>query len=270
MWKESKEAESKREEEKQAYVKSITAFPLCLEILIVYYDKVVTQLRGQSFEFDWKRNLQKYRGNGDCVQLMNHIAYQINFLCGDLRVKPSNYVENTCPEDCRRLIQSPNSETNWSRAVWCIYTEVKKKGFTGTFSKDVLEQMEHWLSQPRYPMCAELLMEMFEKFDLSDVAHAKMLGNFDEYMKNDDSVELLTYCAKFINAWTKYGATFFKTKSNIADTIPKEFQFQIMSPDGMTDWTRMVWMIGKTMDYGGSLTADSLSQMETHFCNDLA
>jgi hypothetical protein len=149
MWKESKseEGESKREEEKNTYMKSITAFPLCLEILIVYYDKVVTQLRGESVEFDWRERKQIYTGNRDCVELMNYIAHQINFLCGDLRFKPSDYVENTCPEDCRSMIQSPNSETNWSRAVWCIYLDVKTKGFTGTFNKDVLEQMEHWLSQ---------------------------------------------------------------------------------------------------------------------------
>jgi hypothetical protein len=108
---------------------------------------------------------------------------------------------------------SPDGKTEWTRAVWCIYSKVGETGFTGAFNVDVLVQMEQWLSQRRYAMCAEILMQMFEKFDLHKVWAVERSRTFDKYMENHDSVELLTYCATFINKWFKRSGWCFKTKT---------------------------------------------------------
>ena len=111
-------------------------------------------------------------------------------------------------------------------------------------------------------MCAEVLMQMFEKFDLHEVWFVKRSRMFDEYMQNHDSVKLLTYCATFINTWFKRSGVCFRTKNNLPEIGPSNFDVQIMSPDGKTEWTRMAWMIGEFVDYKASFTPEYLLQIE--------
>jgi hypothetical protein len=86
-------------------------------------------------------------------------------------------------------------------------------------------------------------------------------------MESHDSVQVLKYFAKYINNLIPMFRTLINSEtytSKLPDLGPPHFDVQIMSPDGMTDWTRMVWMIRNTVDYRGALTADCLSQIEAH------
>jgi hypothetical protein len=117
------------------------------------------------------------------------------------------------------------------------------------------------LSPRRYAKCAELLMKIFGQYELHIVWKDKRKRKFDAYRQNHDSVALLTYCATFINNWHTYGGRCFKIKPPLAQPGPPTFCIKIMSPDGETDWTRMVWLL--SFDTGhGPLQLDSLSQIE--------
>ena len=113
-----------------------------------------------------------------------------------------------------------------------------------------------------YPMCAELLMQIFEKFDLHVVWAAERSRMFKQYMENHDSVKLLTYFAKFINFWFKRYGSAFKTKENLPELGPLQFPITIMSPDGNTDWTRMAWMIKNITHDERDFTLDYMSKAE--------
>jgi hypothetical protein len=121
-----------------------------------------------------------------------------------------------------------------------------------------------------YPLCAELLMQIFEKFDLRIVWNDERARKFKQYMQDEDSVKLLTYCGQFINAWFKFGGNCFKTKTNLPVIGPATLPFRIKSPDGQTDWTRMVWLLADQTVYKGKhngnevLSADTLSEIEAY------
>jgi hypothetical protein len=105
-------------------------------------------------------------------------------------------------------------------------------------------------------------MNMFEIFDLHIAWAGERSRKFKKYMENHDSVELLTYCAKFINDWFKSSGACFKTKKNLPAIGPSNFNITIMSPDGETDWTRMTWMIREFIHDYQKFTTDYLSKVE--------
>ncbi len=100
---------------------------------------------------EWKEEKETYRKEKDCVRLLNYVGEILNFFCENVRDyrRVSNFTDN-CPPEYVRTIISPNGRTDWSRAVWCLYTEVQKLGFTGKFTQDVLEEMEDWLKIEGY------------------------------------------------------------------------------------------------------------------------
>jgi hypothetical protein len=121
-------------------------FPLCVKVLIGVYDKI--HLHEKYWIYEWNKKKQDYENNKDCVVLMNYVGHNINYFCEHMRemtLKLKGTFTDDCPPQHVRTIMSPNGQTDWSRAVWCIYSVVRQAGFTGTFSADVLTQMEQWL-----------------------------------------------------------------------------------------------------------------------------
>ncbi len=95
-----------------------------------------------------KENIGTYRENHDSVELMT--KFEKKKFWEKKRTVISvlqNYIPNQGPQEFDIHIKSPDTQTDWTRVVWCIYSEVKKLGFTGTFTKDVLEEMEDCLSR---------------------------------------------------------------------------------------------------------------------------
>jgi hypothetical protein len=126
---------------------SYTPFPLCLEELIVFYGNIVSHLPGKYWAYDLRERIQKYRDNKHCVDLMNWLAHKFDYFSKHMASKLEGHFKDTF-EGQLGMIKSPG-QTDWTRAVWCIYSEVQKRGFTGNFTVDVLAQMELWLSQHR-------------------------------------------------------------------------------------------------------------------------
>ena len=239
-------------------------FPRCAEVMMQFFNEMKNLPK--TVKEDIEEHVDNYRTTHDFDSLLVWGTRKLNIWQKNNERTQIPYLQNYTrylglPEfDIQ--IKSPDGKTEWTRAVWCIYSEVQERGFTGLFTVDVLAQMELWLSQHRYPMCAEVLMQLFEKFDLHIVWNGERSRQFKEYMENNDSVTLLTYCATFINEWAKYGARAFKDGSSIPYIGPKEFPIKIMSPDGNTDWTRMVSMIGEFAQYIAKFTPEYLLQLE--------
>ena len=131
---------------------SYTPFPQCLEVLIGVYDKIL--LSDPYWRYEWPKKTQEYQENQDCVPLMNYIAANLNYFCEhmcDMQQKLQGTFKDDCPKQYLRTLISPNGQTDWSRTVWCIYSEVKHKGFNKEFNADVLAQMEDWLKSEGHP-----------------------------------------------------------------------------------------------------------------------
>jgi hypothetical protein len=133
---------------------SYTPFPLCLEVLIGVYDKIVTDSVEKLMRTEWARKKQEYRQNHDGVTLMNYIAFKLTYFTEHMRHRQDKLpgfrdvkvVVTDCPGQHVRTLISPNGETDWSRAVWCIYSAVQQQGFENAWNADVLAQMEAWLA----------------------------------------------------------------------------------------------------------------------------
>jgi hypothetical protein len=123
-------------------------------VLIGVYDKIITDDVEKVMRIEWARKKRQYQENHDCVTLMNYIAFKLTYFAEHMR-----HVEDKLPgtwrDDCPgrhvRTLISPNGETDWSRAVWCIYSAVQQKGFDKAWNFDVLAQMEAWLERHASP-----------------------------------------------------------------------------------------------------------------------
>jgi hypothetical protein len=212
------------------------------------------------WRIDWNEKKTVYNGDADCVKLMEYMAYNINCIEEkNMQDKFPARILVKCPAEYLHKIKSPDGQTDWSRAVYCIYLELEKQKCTPAFDADVLEIMERWLenkrflAQPRpvplppeqYPMCAEILMNYFEGFKLPVVWKHEKTKAFDIYMKNHDSVGLLTWCAKYINIWATWTGVKREmlTRWEVPDLNSPHLPPQIMSPDGLSDWTRILWLL---------------------------
>jgi hypothetical protein len=131
-----------------------TPFPLCLEVLIGVFDKIVDGSADEYMRTEWARKKGRYRQNHDCVALMNHVAFKLTYFAEHMRdrhdklpgLRDVKVVVTECPGQHVRTLISPNGETDWSRAVWCIYSAVQQQGFEHAWNADVLAQMEGWLA----------------------------------------------------------------------------------------------------------------------------
>ncbi len=129
------------------HIQSYTPFPRCLDVLIDVYDSIDIEY-DKPWRVEWPRKKREYQENHDCVKLMNYIAHQLNFFSEhmrDMETKLKGTFTDDCPGSQVRTLISPNGQTDWSRAVWCIYSAVHKKGFDKAWNSDVLAQMESWL-----------------------------------------------------------------------------------------------------------------------------
>ena len=229
-------------------------FPLCLDVMLQIYETKLPQLPGRMWRHDLDKFKTAYHADADCVKLMRHMAYNINYFAGRDNL---NHIFDACPPEYLHTITSPDGQTDWTRAVYCIYLELRKQKCTPRFDTHVLAEMEQWLemtrflSQPRpepmpkqYPMCAEMLMHIFEGFTLPIVWKHELTRTIDIYMENGDSVQLLKWCAKKVNYWA--GLTGIRAEQLKTWQVPdlnSDLPAHIMSPDGRTDWTRILMLI---------------------------
>jgi hypothetical protein len=83
------------------------------------------------------------------MTLMNYIASKLTYFAEhmrDVEDKLGGTWRDDCPGGQVRTLVSPNGQTDWSRAVWCIYKRVHPHGFDNAWNSDVLAQMEAWLT----------------------------------------------------------------------------------------------------------------------------
>jgi hypothetical protein len=131
-----------------------TPFPLCLEVLMGVFDNIVAGSADTYMGAEWARTKERYRQNRDCVALMNYAAFKLTYFAEHMRdrhdklpgLRDVQAVVTECPGEHVRTLVSPNGETDWSRAVWCIYWTVQQQGFGNAWNADVLAQMEGWLA----------------------------------------------------------------------------------------------------------------------------
>ena len=124
-----------------------TPFPRCLDVLIGFYNKIDKE-HDKYIELEWRTKKREYDMNHDCVKLMNYIAFKLTYFSEqmrDMEEKLKGTFRDDCPRRQVRTIISPNGQTDWSRAVWCIYKTVHAHGFDNAWNPDVLAQMEAWL-----------------------------------------------------------------------------------------------------------------------------
>lgn len=237
----------------QLKVSLLTEFPLYTEEVISFYSKITPHLPGRYWAHDWNMNLNEYRGQGG-DKLLNYMSHNINYISDRMTeghlTGLNGHFTDTCPPAYLRTIMTPHGQTDCSRAVWCIYSELKERGFDLPFSKDVMIEMEDWLSrssssspQKQYPLCAEVLMDYFKTFQLPLLWKNNRKRLFALYTQDKDSVKLLTACSFYINSWYKMRKDLSMSTLKVGDLGPETFNVKIMSPNGKTDWTRMVWLI---------------------------
>jgi hypothetical protein len=113
----------------------------------------------------------------------------------------------------------------------------------------------------QYPMCAEMLMHIFENFKLPIVWRHAREKEFNLYMENGDSVQLLTWCAKKVNYWA--GLTGIRAEQLKKWEVPDlnvHLPAPIMSPDGLTDWTRLLLLLHYSMPPSSHAPSMSLGE----------
>jgi len=229
------------------------SFPLCTDVLIEFFGKIVPHTQDKYWDFEWTNKLKKHRSNGGFA-LMDYMAYNINYfserMAANVMQQLNGHFKDTCPPQYLHTIMSPNGQTDWSRAVWCIYSELKKRGFTLPFTTDVIPKMEEWLTRPHripFPDCITILISVYDNLKLHSVTYGvrelpetakdEWMETLKDYRKNGDDVSLMTYVAKKLN--------FYARRNQYASEIPfpPEYRDTILSPDGKTDWSYAVWCI---------------------------
>jgi hypothetical protein len=113
------------------------SFPKCMELLIPFLDENIDFDADIILQNEWRHKKEAYERDQNCVVLMDYIGNQLN-----------DIIPGNCPPEYLHTIISEDEETHvttdWSPAVWCIYSEI---GFMGEFNSNVLAEMEYWLSQ---------------------------------------------------------------------------------------------------------------------------
>lgn len=122
-------------------------FPMCADVLINLFG---TFTLPEIWKEEWEETLELYRGDADFVGLMTFVAKKLNFAA---KSRDSGVVKHCFPDSCPPehlgLIMSPDNRTDWTRAVWLIYSEIFPEGDPGEgpfrFSKWILNSMENKL-----------------------------------------------------------------------------------------------------------------------------
>ena len=151
------------------------------------------------------------------------------------------HFRDTCPHNNLDTIISPSGDSesrDWSRVVWCLYSHLKKRGFALPFTTDVMIHMEGWLARPHrtaFPECVEVLIIFYDKIYLNPTLQSEWHETLQAYRQSGDCVSLMTYVAHKLYALSHW--------FNYNSAVPCPYRHIILSPDGQTDWTSVVWCI---------------------------
>jgi hypothetical protein len=215
-----------------ALIMKIYGLPRCMEILIDFFNNCVAPnplRKGR-----WIKSLQMYRNNMDSVWLMEVVSSRITQF--SVHGASNCHFTDTCPPENLHMIKSLYGESDWSRAVWCVYSQLKRRGFALPFTTDVMIHMEGWLTEPHrtvFPECVEVLITIYETIHLNPVLEREWNDKLQIYRESGDCVSLMTYVAQ----------TLYRLGINYISVVPCPHQNVILSPDGKTDWTFAVWCI---------------------------
>lgn len=105
------------------------------------------------------------------------------------------------------------------------------------------------LTPTQYPMCAEMLMYIFGGFEFPILRKRELQEIIDVYMKDNDSVQLLKWCAKKVNYWAKL--TGIKREQltvwrvpDLNDDLPPQINLpDVLVTDTPVDGTRILMLL---------------------------
>ena len=211
----------------------IYGVPRFLEILTEFFTACVQP--NYITKRQWQKELDIYTQKRDSVCLMKVIARWINRFS---RSKPfiCNFTD-TCPRTFVETITSNDGKQDWSRAVWCVYSQLQKRGCHLTLDAYLMVNIEAWLAAPHRTPFPYVVRELITFYDTiyKPGLEREWEQQKNAYQQSADSTSLMTYVAQTLHQLDK--------NSDGAETC--RYENIVLSPDGQTDWTVALWLLCK-------------------------
>jgi hypothetical protein len=185
----------------------------------------------------WQNQLDIYTQDRDSVWLMKAIARWINQFS---RFKPfiCNFTD-TCPPTFVGTITSKDGvdgKQDWSRAVWCVYSQLQKRGCHLPLDAYLMIHIEEWLTTPHrtpFPHVVRELITFYNTIHVNGDLQREWEQQVNAYQQTRDCTSLMTYVARTVSM----------LNINAVGAVTCPYANIILSPDGKTDWTVALWLM---------------------------